>query len=173
MIMRVSAKLARKLNVRPTVSIRESGIPFADWSAHLFTASRTQYILVANTATLYAMVMPGREISNAEAFIQRTPNVMKESLGSGSFAPFYEDHIAQYVSSATFSKALNRSVTGSMNDMIHHAKFMLTQRDLSLGEVAQILNDTPFSSLKYLSPRQAFNSLCLEWTESGRESGTT
>jgi hypothetical protein len=27
--------------------------PYADWSCHLFTADRTQYIILSNTASLY------------------------------------------------------------------------------------------------------------------------
>lgn len=117
------------------------------------------------------MLMSGREISSAEAFMQRAAEVMKESFGSGSLASFYEDHIAPSMRGISFSKALNRSVTGSMNDMVHHAKFLVTQQDLTLSETALYLNDIPFSSLKYLSPREAFNALCLDWAESaGRES---
>ena len=44
-------------------------ILFADWSAHLFTAERTQYILISNTASLYSMVMFGRGITDDCRFI--------------------------------------------------------------------------------------------------------
>jgi hypothetical protein len=58
-----------------------------------------------------------------------------------------------------FVKALDRSVTGSMNDMIAHAKFWMLERGLSAYEVGFKLNEIPFSSLEYASPRETFKAL--------------
>jgi hypothetical protein len=44
MIIRVSAKLGKKIHVMPTQSLSLDANPFADWSAHIFTADRTQYM---------------------------------------------------------------------------------------------------------------------------------
>jgi hypothetical protein len=48
MIFRLSQKLAKKLKegTLPPLPLDEN--PYADWSAHLFTADRTQYILLTN-----------------------------------------------------------------------------------------------------------------------------
>ena len=40
------------------------GNPFADWSANLFVADRTQYILLSNTRPFYSTVMYGKGITN-------------------------------------------------------------------------------------------------------------
>ncbi len=47
MIFRLPQKLAQKLKEGdlPTLPLDEN--PYADWSAHLFTVVRTQYIIVA------------------------------------------------------------------------------------------------------------------------------
>jgi len=60
MILRVTAKLGKKIKSIPTETLPLDADPFADWSAHLFTAERRQYILLANTTSLYTVVMPGR-----------------------------------------------------------------------------------------------------------------
>jgi hypothetical protein len=40
------------------------GNPFADWSANLFVADRTKYILLSNTRSFYSTVMYGKGITN-------------------------------------------------------------------------------------------------------------
>ena len=71
----------------------------------------------------------------------------------------YRRFIAPASGTISFAKALNRSVTGSMNDLIIHAKMWLTEEDISLHDVGCKLNDIPFSSLKYSKPREAFEAL--------------
>jgi hypothetical protein len=74
----------------------------------------------------------------------------------------YNRFIAPASGSVSFAKALDRSVTGSMNDLINHAKAWLMENKLSPHDVGSRLNEIPFSSLKYLSPRVAFKNLASE-----------
>jgi len=53
MIFRLSRKLATKIKTGPKICAPPDPNPFADWSAHLFTANRAQYIVITNTASLY------------------------------------------------------------------------------------------------------------------------
>jgi hypothetical protein len=64
MIFRLSAKLGKKLKFSPTEVLPAHTNPFADWSAHLFTADRAQYILISNTISLYSRVIFGRGITD-------------------------------------------------------------------------------------------------------------
>ena len=52
MILRISAKLGKKIHLAPDRILPADLNPFADWSAHLFTADRTQYVLISNTISL-------------------------------------------------------------------------------------------------------------------------
>jgi len=65
MILRLTAKLTRKLGMAPLPALpRDQGMnPLLDWHAHLFTVQRQQNILATNTASLYALVIPGRGIT--------------------------------------------------------------------------------------------------------------
>jgi hypothetical protein len=54
MIFRLSQKLAKKLNEGKLCEMPLDENPYADWSCHLFTADRTQYIIMSNTASLAA-----------------------------------------------------------------------------------------------------------------------
>ncbi len=61
-----------------------------------------------------------------------------------------------------FSKALNRSVTGSMNDLVYHAKMWVTEGGSSPFDASCKLNEMPMSSLSYQNPREVFKALKLE-----------
>ena len=54
------------------------------------------------------------------------------------------------------SKALNRSVSGSMTDMIKLAKYMLIEDRKTLEETSAKLNKTPFKAIDYDHPRDQF-----------------
>jgi hypothetical protein len=63
-----------------------------------------------------------------------------------------------------FAKALNRSVTGSMNDLIKQATYGLAQGDQSPLEIGFRLNEIPMSALAssgspYGMPVAAFQAL--------------
>ena len=58
MIFRLSQKLATKLKEGGLPSLPLDDNPYADWSAHLFTADRAEYIIPANTKSLYSVASP-------------------------------------------------------------------------------------------------------------------
>jgi hypothetical protein len=73
--------------------------------------------------------------------------------------------IAPASGSVSFAKALNRSVTGSMNELIMAAKMYLIEDDMAPHEVGFKLNGILLSTLKspegrkYAEPRDAFKRL--------------
>jgi hypothetical protein len=159
MIMRITAKLGKKIHMIPPKSLPADANPFADWSAHLFTADRTQYILVSNTVALYSLVLFGKGITDDGIFLDQTLNYMNEFLRDDGLGEIFENRIAPSSARISFSKALNKSVTGSMNDLIRFAKYYLVERETSPWDTSFILNDILFSYLKYEKPRDVFLSL--------------
>lgn len=71
----------------------------------------------------------------------------------------YEKYIAHETLDVYFSKSLNRSVTGSMNDLVSGAKYYLTGGEESPYQVSVRLNEMPMSYLSYDNPRKAFKNL--------------
>ena len=71
--------------------------------------------------------------------------------------------IAPTSGTVSFAKALNRSVTGSMNDLIRFAKLWLTEDQMSPHDVGFKLNDIPMSALGnprgYGKPSEEFKLL--------------
>ena len=165
MIIRVSAKLGKKIHVMPTQSLPLDANPFADWSAHIFTADRTQYILITNTASLYSMVMYGKGITNDSLFLQRAISLIGDVLKDDGHEFIFERLVAPASSRVFFSKALNRTVTGSMNDLVYQAKSYLIEGLMSPYDTSFRLNAMPMGQLKYDNPREALLKLKLKDTE--------
>ena len=165
MIFRLSQTLNAKIKAGTLGALPLDENPYADWSAHLFVADRTQYIIVSNTKSLYSTVLHGKGITNDNQFLDRALDSIREFMeGDGqSFA--YLRFIAPASGTVRFAKALNRSVTGSVNELVASATLWLTEDDLSPYDVGFKLNDILLSSLAgpngggYGKPREAFKVL--------------
>ena len=147
MIFRLSKKLNTKIKAGTLPSLPLDENPFADWSVHLFVADRMQYILLTNTKSLYSAMMFGKGITDDGIFIDRALSNLREFMQGDGQEFIYRRFIAPASGTVRFAKALDRSVTGSMNDLIIHATAWLIEGDLSPFDVTCKLNDIPFSSL--------------------------
>ena len=165
MIFRISHKLNAKIKAGPLPLQPLDENPFADWSAHLFAADRTQYILLSNTRSLYSTVMYGKGITDDRRFIERALSSLRESMEDDRQAFVYRRFIAPASSTVGFARALDRAVTGSMNELIVHATALLVESELSPFDVGFRLNEVLLSALgtsgreKYGTPRGAFRSM--------------
>ena len=164
MIFRLSQKLNAKVKAGTLAALPLDENPFADWSAHLFVVDRTQYILVSNTKSLYSTVMYAKGINDNSTFIDRALNNLREFLADDGQQFTYRRLIAPASGTVRFAKALDRAVTGSMNDLINHATAWL-EDGTSPYEVGFKLNDVllsaiaPSKSAKYGKPREAFKKM--------------
>ena len=164
MILRLTQKLNTKIKAGKLTEMPLNENPYADWSSHLFTADRTQYIILMNTASLYSCVMYGRGITDDGVFINRAMEAIREFTADDGQQFIYRKFIAPSSTTVSFAKALNRSATGSMNDHIRAAKFML-EDDMAPSEIGYRLNATPMSALagpdgrNYGYPKEVFKRL--------------
>jgi hypothetical protein len=164
MIFRLSQKLNGKIKAGTLPALPLHDNPLADWSAHLFLAGRTQYILLTNTKSLYSTVMYGKGITNDSDFIGRALGGIREFMEADGQGAAYQRFLAPAGATVRFAKALSRSVTGSMNDMAKHAAYWLAAGDGSPSEIGSRLNEIPMSALKhgrspYGFPRAVFGAL--------------
>lgn len=158
MVIRLTQKLATKIGVAPTSVIALDPNPFADWSGHLFTADRTQYVMLTNTASLYSAVLYGRGITDDGQFLNRGLGAIREVMVDDGLEFIYGRLVAPSTAKITFSKSLNRSVTGSINDLVNCAKAWLTEGELSPHDVSFKLNEMPMSAIGYAYPREALKA---------------
>lgn len=164
MIFRLSQKLNAKIKAGTLASLALHENPFADWSAGLFLVGRSHYLLLSNTKSLYSTVLPGKGVTDETAFIERALSSIREFFEADGQGAAYERFIAPDSATLRFAKALNRSVTGSMNDMTQHAAYWLAEGDVLPSEIGTRLNRIPMSALKhggspYGFPRDVFEAL--------------
>ncbi len=165
MILRLSQKLNTKIKAGPLPALPPHENPFADWSAHLFLADRTQYILLSNTKSLYSTVMYGKGITDDSRFIEGALSNLSEFMEEDGQDFAYRRFIAPASGTVRFAKALDRAVTGSMIDLINHAKVLLVEGELSPFDVGFRLNDILLSAIaasrtaKFGKPREAFKMM--------------
>jgi len=164
MIFRLSHKLGAKIKagILPTLPLDQN--PLADWSAHLFVANRVQYILLSNTKSLYSLVLPGKGITTTSRFIDDALSSMREFMEADGFEFAFGKLIAPACGSVQFAMALDRSVTGSISEMIYDAACYLEEGRLSLFRISARLNERPMSALnpkrnQYGFPREVFAAL--------------
>lgn len=164
MIIRLTQKLKAKIKTGKLVELPLDENPYADWTCHLFIALRTQYILLTNTPSLYSCVMYGRGITSESTFIARARDTIRDFTADDGQQLIYRKFIAPAIQNASFAKALNRSVTGSINDFVFATKLDL-MNDMDPNEIGYRLNITPMSMLmgpdgnKYGCPRDVFVNL--------------
>src|SRR6476620_8430858 len=118
MILRLSQKLSTKIKTGTLKVMPLDENPYADWSCHLFAVDRTQYILVSNTESLYSCVLYGKGITNDGVFIERVLSRLREFMEDDGRAFIYQTFVAPSSRTVSFARALNRTVTGSMNELI-------------------------------------------------------
>lgn len=165
MIFRITQKLNKKIGIGPLPTVPPKESPWGDWSARLFTADRTQYILLSHTTSLYSVVMFGRGITYDGQFIERATSNIREFMTDDGLELIYKNFIAPETERVRFSAALNRSVTGSMNDLEAAAKIYLADYEVAPLDVGFKLNETPMSAIGttkrggYATPREAFMRL--------------
>jgi hypothetical protein len=159
MIFRLSQKLAKKLKTPLPKPAPADPNPFADWSARLFTADRTQYVILTNTLSLYSTVIYGKGITNDRQFLDRALVAIRELMVDDGQEFIFRKLVAPASGTVHFASARNRSVTGSMNDFVNAAQIWLTEGELSPSDVGSKLNDMPMSFLHYRNPREVFKAL--------------
>lgn len=169
MILRLAAKLAKKIGTSTGRQLPLDANPFADWTARLFTVQRTQYIMISNTASLYSMIMYGKGITNDGFFLNRTTSLIREFLEDDGHQFIFQRLVAPSTATISFSTALNRNVTGSINDLVLQAKFILAEGEVSPFDASFIVNDTPLSYLDYANPKKAFSQIRIQTKVSNNE----
>ena len=165
MIFRLSQKLAKKVKVGKLPEMPLAENPYADWSCHVFTANRTQHIILSNTASMYSCVMFGKGITDDSRFIDRALTTIREFMEDDGEQFAYRKFVKPEGETISFARPLNRSVTGSMNELIMAAEMYLIEDEMAPHDVGFKLNGLLLSILKdgegrkYGEPKDAFKRL--------------
>jgi hypothetical protein len=162
-------RLSQLLNARVKAGVLEPlplhENPLLDWSAHLFAVGRSRFVLLSNTASLLSAVESGHGITGENSFRDRAFEGIRACLTALGYEPLARTLLPTEGRPVRFAKALNRSVSGSMNELVRCAESCMSGGELTLPEVGDRLNDTLLSALAaggshgYGKPREAVRVL--------------
>jgi len=84
--------------------------------------------------------------ANDGQFIERAFSSIRQVMEGDDLDAAYHRFILPETASVRFAKALDRSVNGSMIDMIRHATYWLAAGEISPFDVGRGLNEIPMSA---------------------------
>jgi hypothetical protein len=111
---------------------------------------------------LLSAVVPGQGVTSVDRFRERAFDGIRACLTALGYEPLTRTVVPADSGSVRFAKALNRSVSGSMNELVKCTESYMNEGDLTLPEVADRLNEMLLSALAaggshgYGKPREAF-----------------
>jgi hypothetical protein len=159
MILRLTQNLNARLKGGPMAESELHEDPLLDWSARTFEAGAAEHLLLCNTKTLYCVVVGEITVTDVDHFTERALDAVRAILDGAGLGK-----VGRGVGPVQFAKSLDRSVTGSMNELVAHATVLLADQNMSMQKVGLRLNDVLLSVLrrggqKYGRPREAFAEL--------------
>lgn len=162
MIFRLSHALNSRVQAGAleTLPLHENSL--LDWSAHLFPVGRSRFILLSNTVSLLSAVVSGQGVTSGDRFREWAFDGIRACLTAHGYDSLTRTVIPTNSGPVRFAKALNRSVSGSMNELVKCAESFMSDGDLTALEIGHWLNDTLLSALAaggshgYGKPREAF-----------------
>ncbi len=162
MVIHFTNKLRKKLHIPELTQVDEATGKHLRWYANLFTAQRVQYILTTNAASLFSVVIYGRGLTDSGDYHRLFLSELRDNLEPLELGLVYERVIAPKTGEIVLAKTADRSVLGSMNDMVSSCKWRLEGDELPPWQLTQGLNGTPFGALGYGFPREVFARMPLD-----------
>ncbi len=114
MIFRLSHKLNTKIKAGTLNVMPLDENPYADWSYHLFTANRTQYIIMSNTKSLYSCLMVGKGITDHSRFIESALSAIGGFMKDDGQSFVYQRFIAPASGTVSFANESSRPRNAAM-----------------------------------------------------------
>lgn len=150
-ILRCTARLLTRLNVKPEASPEPPSTRLGDWYAHLIFTRPAQLVLCVSERTLLPVLIPARDIGSfvprlreAVADVLRGLNVPDEAI--------LEEEEA--MADAIVAKTASRQIVGSMNDFVRMlAAYRGPLASTPLLDLALWLAETPCGPLRMNTPR--------------------
>lgn len=162
MILRISEKLSRKIRVTPTEKRPLNKNPFADFSCHAVTVDGHEYIVAANTASLYAVVFPGDSIDRNTSFESALHDRLQEYIVGDGFEFLYKRLVHSDGDTVNYCRPLNEIISANLNQLASRVAAELTQRRRSPEEVTASLNRSRLPIIRHERPRDRFRTLSLQ-----------
>ncbi|KQY83256.1 hypothetical protein ASD24_13325 [Paenibacillus sp. Root52] len=122
------------------------------WHANVFRMAKKNNLIIMNNKTRYCFILFGIRKEHYKNFKELFLNALIENLkAEGISEPLINNYISN-ANSMKFIKTYDRSVLGSMTDMVKMTEFMIEDylpvQEMNIIELNKINNDTPLVKLK-------------------------
>ncbi|MGG4346484.1 DUF6933 domain-containing protein [Paenibacillus lautus] len=125
---------------------------FYKWHANIFRMAKKNNLIIMNNKTRYCFILFGIKKEHYKNFKEIFISALIENLKAEGIS---ENLINNYISNAksiNFIKTYDRSVLGSMVDMVKMTEFLIEDYlpiyEMNIIELNKIINDTPLVKLK-------------------------
>lgn len=163
MIIRLSQEMARKRKLLPLLEAPPAPDPLVDWSCREFRVGRHLFWMASHTSSLYSVLMRPQPSRTSADFARRILDQVADHAQTRGYARF-ASRLRTDRGDTRFAKALNRRVTGSINELTGFAMVFIESPEDDLKAVSDRLNTLLFSILgkkknDYGRPRDTLESL--------------
>ena len=151
-LIQCTQKLLKELKREP---YQEKTMPsqLGDWHANLLYLERKKCVLFTQNETLYSFFVPGLKKNDFEHFEECFRQGLFRCLINEEFEQSQIEQILSGYAEIKIAKTSNRSVLGSMNDLVFQLKYRINAsgglNHLNLDLTIQELNRVPMSAIDY------------------------
>ena len=168
----ITFRCTQKLLKELQLSKDELGEPqvgfLGSWFAHLFRLERRKCVIFTNDRTLYTVLLFDLKKRDFEFLGERFISGLIENLKRDEFPSEKIASIAIACYPVSWGATNNRSVLGSMNDMVRLSKESVSFERLETADeitgLNHFLNRTPMSILKLVRPLNEMKAAVNEWS---------
>jgi hypothetical protein len=150
-VLHCTKKAQDRLKTKPVDSSAEPTTRLGNWYCHEFTASRHKYMMFVNERTLLAITISVKGLKTSDSILEFFKQRFFETF---LLLEWHEDNFMSELwemDEVVFSKTANRSVLGSMNELVAHAKFASSYHDIAVDSPAmfEFLAGMPLGGNEY------------------------
>jgi len=164
-VIHCTKKLLKELDV-PLVEpdkIPSNPEGLGNWYANLLRIDRRKCIIFTNEKTLYTFLIPKVLKINLRNIEEEFLIHLSYNLENEGFRLEVINKVMLEYQQIGFAKTINKSVLGSMNDLVHQYEFEIMRQggvdNIRILPINHTINRTPMGALKYECPMEALKKL--------------
>lgn len=154
LILHCTKKALAQFKAEPAVDLPDSTDALGRWYCNLFIAERMKYLMLVDQETLFPLVVPARGLCAGNDLSWRLKQQIVHHLNLWQIPEQLFMPQLESFNEIVLTKTVSRSILGSMNDFVHHAKYLTQYYEMApdSDEILYQLARTPMGAMKYASP---------------------
>jgi hypothetical protein len=162
MVFRFTKNAIKKLKLPKLSTVEKSNNLLNGWFVNVFyTKKRYKYFITTNAKTLFSVIIHGRSVVDDNVFFKDLFYSLRELLINNDCEYFYKRFIEPNIYQITLSNTNDRSIIGSMNDLIINAKVALDYHKLSPYDASKYINEAPMGLINMSSPGRYIKEMTI------------